>query len=127
MKLSLADQAAIRLGNTFATWTFVCFQMLLIAIWFVWNPFGGAERVGLDLAISIWTLVLDCVILISQRQGAKELQRNTEATAKTAAATADVAERMFAFLQEEKEVHKILQDTQEKILKKLNGTHKHQN
>lgn len=120
MKISLSDQLAIRLGNTFATWTFVGFQLLVISVWILWDPFHNPERVYLDLAVSIWTLILDCVILISQRQASKELARNTEATAKTAVVTVEIAERMIHFLEEEKRVHKKMQESQDRTWRKIN-------
>lgn len=113
-KLTFADTVAIRVASTFATWKFLGFQLLMITIWYLVDPLHDPTRAELDLAVSIWTLVLDCIILVGSRQQSKELLRNTEATIK-------VAEKAADLLDEEHDVHKKILDTQQEILKKLNG------
>lgn len=79
-KLSLAERAAILIGGVFSTWTFIGVQLLIIALWYIlWK--GEKSREYLDLTISIWTLLLDCIILIGTRQASRELSRNTYLTA----------------------------------------------
>lgn len=80
-KLSLAEKSAVLIGGIFSTWTFIGVQLLIIALWYIlWK--GDESREYLDLTISIWTLLLDCVILIGTRQTARELSRNTYLTAR---------------------------------------------
>lgn len=70
VKIPFADELAIRVANSLATWGFIGLQVVTIGVWFVINHMypgliDNKELGHLDLSISIWTLLLDNVIILS--------------------------------------------------------------
>lgn len=77
-QLKFWDKAAIQLAGSLATWKFIGIQMAVIGIWYVVNPYQDPLRARLDLAISIWTLLLDNVIILASWMAGQRSQWQLE-------------------------------------------------
>jgi hypothetical protein len=71
--IPLYERIALRITALFSTWTFVTVQFAIIAAMLYLET---AEKV--DIAVSLWTLLFDNIILISTAIGAKRANQIQE-------------------------------------------------
>lgn len=67
----------VRVIKALGSWTSLALMGLAAVVWAAWNRYRQHSQDGLDLAISIWTMLMDAVVIISMNHSAAESELTT--------------------------------------------------
>jgi hypothetical protein len=67
-----------RVIKAIGSWTSLILMGAAAVAWASWNRYKSHSQDGLDLAISIWTMLMDAVVIISMNHSAAQSELTTK-------------------------------------------------